>query len=426
MNACTLENDGSPALQPSPIPTVKSITSIPSQPTLRLTITPSSTATPAQSTLSIEASSVTTPNPTITTSQATPQFNLFVLPKWITAPSANILLLNFYNERAALVFNASTGDQQLVALSTDKSYVGWLWQGNDLFMQIKTPNTESTVIDLRTNEYMKQAAANIDVLSSNGRFSIRINKVNGSDVVMIIDNNMDTETTLRNPFLPTLDEPFVESATTYWSPDGRFLSVLYTKRYFSDRLNYNLAIYTPTGDIFRQYGNVNTSWNNPWSSSLPYTILYTNGSRTTPPCVLDVIHNERTCLSTINNWAVERDVILFNSIWSPSDNQISFLYGQSEKFESGLCIFDLDFESISCPITTVDLQANEPLFARMQFWSPDGRHLILFADELGWMDVIGPQQVAIVDIEEGSFQFFDGDYTWPTGNPWRPLLSPPN
>ncbi len=79
-----------------------------------------------------------------------------------------------------------------------------------------------------------------------------------------------------------------------------------------------------------------------------------------------------------------------------------------------------------CPITTSDLQLDEQLFARIQFWSQDGKYLVLFFDEFGFTHLIGDLKVAIVDIDNQSFRLLEGEYEWPFSNPWRPSISSQN
>jgi hypothetical protein len=62
------------------------------------------------------------------------------------------------------------------------------------------------------------------------------------------------------------------------------------------------------------------------------------------------------------------------------------------------------------------------MFARMQYWSPDGKYLVLFFDRIGIIDVVGYIRVVVIDIANQNLQFLEGEFSWPYTNPWRPLL----
>jgi hypothetical protein len=161
---------------------------------------------------------------------------------------------------------------------------------------------------------------------------------NGKELVTIIDRETGTESELVNPFLhlQSRDEAFIESVwAMYWSPDGAYLSVLYDKHYYSDNYDRNLAIYRPTGEIVRQYVDMDTSWGNPWSPIAPYRILYFDGWT---PCILEVTEDRRKCLEIIDDWLINQDVSPFHYIWSPDGNKISFVYDNSDMLLKRACV----------------------------------------------------------------------------------------
>jgi hypothetical protein len=57
-------------------------------------------------------------------------------------------------------------------------------------------------------------------------------------------------------------------------------------------------------------------------------------------------------------------------------------------------------------------------------WSPDSKYLVLFFDHIGFIDVIGVQRVAVINVETHVIQLLDGEYLWPFSNPWRPQIHP--
>lgn len=415
------------AVPPTTLPTRTLIAtemapSIPPQPTM-----PSSTSTPVTTPTQPNVPTETpteiavlqfTPTPYPT---ATPLF--FDLPEWVTEPSANILLLDRKGSRTIIIYNVETKEQYNINIRVNNFDPRWLWQESRYFLSPQFPNLRQEVIDVMSGEFVKLSNLNPEIISPDGRYAARIiTQEDRLEIIAIIDFETGAETELFNPFLnlQSLDEDFTESATAYWSPDGAFLSVRYSKRYYSGNSDQNLVIYTPSGEIFRQYTNIDTSQKNPWASVLPYRILYTE--RYVPPCILEVIENNRTCLEVIDEWSDSQSVTLFNYIWSPDGNKISYVYGDSDLPNTGLCYFELATQDMVCPVTTNDLQLDEQLFARIQFWSPDGKYLVLFFDEFGFIDVVGNQGVAVVDIDSQTFMFLEGEFSFPFSNPWRPPI----
>lgn len=369
-------------IAPTPEPTV---ISVPSTPLPTSTQANLSTEVP-QPTETIQLTA--TPAPT-----ATPL--LSTLPDWFMEPTANILLLVNQGRPNMTVFNADNGELRVM--------------------------NKQTILDTIEEELGGLPTDNRDILSPNGRYQAQtIRQEGGMESVTILDKETNTKTALFNPFLhhKTLNEDFDESVVVaYWSPDGEFLSVLYDKHYYSDKYDRNLAIYKPSGEIFRQYANMDTSWENPWTPAAPYKILYTNRGM---PCYLEVMANKTTCLEIFKEWLISQSINPFHYSWSPDGKQISFVH--SNTVRTGLCYIELETEKVVCPITSDDLHLDEQLFARIQFWSPDGKYLVLFFDDIGFVDVIGPLRVAVVDIEGQHFQLLEGTYHWPKSNPWRPPI----
>ncbi len=406
-----------PSVTPTPLPT-NTATATNTAPHT----SPSSTATPpVVPTVTPKQTSVIEPTSVPAPSATSVALNL---PGWITESSANILLLSNQKTKSLSILNVNTGERHAIDVNLDDLEPAWFWQDGHYFLSFGFPTDGETAVNLVTGEVVKLSDINRDELSPDGRYAVHtVSWGENAGLATIKDYKMGTETELINPFLHYQrgNEDFTEWAyASYWSPDGAFLSVLYDKHYYSDNYDRNLVIYTPSGEIFRQYANVDTSWTNPWSPLLPYKILYT-GNSSVPPCILDVIENKSTCLEVIDEWADSQKVSPFHYIWSPDGNRISFVYGNSEL--TGLCYYELATNNLVCPVSNEDLWLNKQLFARIQFWSPDGKYLVLFFDEFGIIDVVGAQKVAVFNVDNQSFQILEGEYLWPSGDPWRPPIS---
>jgi len=390
--ACTGTNS------PTPIPsdaevkievTTTSTIAIPSPTTTQLpTIPPTATQT---------SGPTSTNQPTLTpTSTAT----LSTLPDWFSEPTANILILGNKGNPRVTIFNAETGDFQVVNEYPVRKAIE---EGFD-----NEPNTDE------------------DSLSPNGRYQVKIVNDNRVSSVRVFDKETNLTTELLNPFLNhmTLDAEFTELATPYWSSDGEFLAVIYEKFYDGDSYQFdsNLAIYKASGEIFEQYKNTAPIWKNPWSPDTSYRILYTEGWRT--PCILDIIKNKTTCLEVIHDWAISENVSPFNYIWSPDASQISFVYNNNDGL-TGLCYIELITNDIKCPVTPGDLYFDEQFYARVHYWSPDGNYLALFFDEFGaGSDVFGTRhKVSVVGVGDNKIQLLEGKYRPLLGDPWRPPSS---
>ncbi|MCB9418901.1 MAG: hypothetical protein H6667_03810 [Ardenticatenaceae bacterium] len=383
----------------SPIPTSIPPTqnAIPAQITVTEFVPP---ATPTETHTPAIIPSITPTDIPISTPTSMPSATvtpwLSSVPEWITDPAVNVLLLGNIEYSPVTIFNVDTGEQLNVRARE--------------------------VIDILAEIGIKLPTVNQDTFSPNGRYEVQITRQeNGTDSVTIVDHETQTENKLFNPFqhLQSLDEPFFEYALAYWSPDGMFLSVTYEKNYYSDNSDYNLAIYTPMGEIFRQYAGMSLMWKNSWSPVETNRILFIEGRS---PCILEVISNKKTCPEIVNKWATNQNVSPFGYAWSPDGKQISFVYENSDSRNSGLCYFDLAKENITCPVTSTDLLFEKQMFAGFHFWSPDGKYLVLFFDEVGIRDVMAPQRVVVVNVANQNLQFLEGEFSWPYTNPWRPLI----
>lgn len=366
---------------------------------------------------SISESAITTPSPG-------PEATLDIsrsLPPWILDPGANILLLGSQENQTIALLNADSGELHIASAPAYEMQPEWFWDDGDYYLRYET--TGSKYLDLATGRYVTIPSAGADFVSPNGRYAARIeNREDQSEQVKIIDSELGTEVELVNPFreYQTRDETFNEYVQVFWSPDSAFLAVVYTKHYYSDNEDRNLAIYTPAGELFRQYTNVTPVVHQPWSPAGSYRILYSSGQYGSP-CILDLVEDQQICLSVIDEWADQQNFVPSFNTWSPSGDRISFVYSGDDSI-SGLCYYEIATEELACPITSDDLMFDNQIYAWKQFWSPDGRYLALFYETPGFEDVAGAVRVAVVNIETENIQFIEGNYANPISNPWRPPI----
>jgi hypothetical protein len=354
--------------------------------------------------------------------------NQIKLPEWVAEPSANILFLGQAETESMFLYNLDIHEQYEAPIKI-YDFAHWQWEELEGLYLLNPRGSEphQEAINILTGDFVKPPAVNADVVSSSGRYSVpEFLQGDDLDLLSIFDHELGIETPLHNPFheYVTRDEDFVESAFASWSSDGKLLSVQYEKHYYSDNTDEHLAIYTLSGEIYRQQSNIDTfsSSQNPWNPALPYRIIYTDHRSIVPPCIFEVSENKNTCLEKIDEWADIRDVITFGYQWSPDGEKISFVYGNSEKPESGLCYYDLALENIVCPIITNDLKLDEQMYARKAYWSPDSKYMVLIFDDIGMADVIGYANIAIIDVDNQSFQILEGEFIYPFSNPWRPPI----
>ena len=389
------------------------------------TLLPTATRTPPISPTEISANTETeapTAKPATATSSPAPEATLDIrrsLPPWILDPEANILLLGSQENQTITLLNADSGELYTASAPAYEMRPEWFWDDGNYYLNAGA--TGRKFLNLATGEYVTIPSEGPDIASPNGRYAARIeNREDPSELVKIIDYELGTEVELVNPFrdYQTRDEEFVEYARVFWSPDGLFLAVVYFKHYYSDNEDRNLAIYTPSGELFRQKTSLTPELSKPWNPIRPYRILY-YGRRS--PCILEVANNQQTCLSVIADWAEQQVIVPTFYTWSPDGEKISFVYS-SDRPNTGLCYYEVATEELVCPITTEDLFFSRQFFARKHYWSPDGKFLVLFFDRLGIIDVVGTVKVAVVNIETDNIQFIDGDYSFPYNDPWRPPI----
>ena len=429
LGACVTKTAVPATTSPTQAPVVTEMsTAVASQPTL-----PPSTATPAPKATSTPSITPTetfmeTPTETDAIQTATPMNTAkpTVYPDWISAPDANILLLRKSKSSNSMLFNVDTGEWHNIRMNIGDFDPWWLWLGNRFFLSPRGPSPSQKVLDITTGKFVNlpDVDPHRDTLSPDGRYMARIaTQEDRSQFMTIVDQESGAETELYNPFFhyKTLNETFIESAIAHWSPDGAFLSVLYDKHYYSDNSDHNLVIYTPSGEIFRQYTNVSISWSDPWNPVYPNKFLITR-SYSKSPCVLDVVENQKTCLDVLDAWAESQNVWLYHHFWSPDGDKISYVYQNGDEIKTGLCYFELATENVVCPITADDLRFDEQLWVRIQYWSPDGKYLVLFFNRMGATDSPRPLKAAVVSIDDHSFHILEGEYSWPNGNPWRPPI----
>ncbi len=383
------------------------------------------TALPTEPISTVEITAQPTTITLTATSKPSPTSSALNLPSWITEPSANILLLGNSQTRTATLFHIDNQERYEIPITIRDLNLKWLWQEDNYWLNMSYLQTGQSVrmIDIVTGEIVRTSSIRRDIPSPDSRHSAHIvSQLESDSLVTIIDHETGMKSELINPFLhlQSRDEAFNESVwTVYWSPDGTYLAVLYDKHYIDDNYERNLVIYTPTGDIIQQYANADTSWTNPWSPVAPYLILYTDGWT---PCILDIVEEKQDCLEFVTEWLAIRNVSTFNYIWSPDGEKISFVYGNSDELKTGMCYIELITESIVCPISTDDLALDRQLFTRIHYWSPDANYVAVFADTIGFMDVIGPMKVAIVDIDRQTFRLLEEEYSWPFNDVWRPPM----
>lgn len=305
-------------------------------PTVIISPTPETTPTAAATNLPVIVLT-NTPRPTFTP-HPTPTPIFYDLPAWVNNPDMNILLVGSTRDDGTItLFNADTGQQFEIYVDVRDLSPTWLWQEGNHFLSPTTPRASQPVINIETGELISLSHFNQDKISPNGRYAAHMTRLeNSSEIVIITDQETGLETTLNNPFLDLSRDDYEMFADTHWSSDGALLAVLYRKWYDDDHNDSDLAVYTPSGELFRQYGNVDTMWNNSWSPTLPYKILYADGHNysSNMPCILDIITNQRTCLETVAEWVENKKVWLHTFfIWSSDGSKISF--GHLSQEENG-------------------------------------------------------------------------------------------
>jgi hypothetical protein len=404
-----------PSPTPTPTPAIVNTPTIIAHPSVTLPQTTSPTQPP---TILPTATSGPTFTPSFTPTPSTPEF-----PAWISDPATNVLLLESYDLPKLILINADTGERYEIDIDDTDNRPGWLWQGSSYYIDVGSEITNGmmNVINVQTGEEEILAIADEGILSADGRHTVHIAHHENLDFVTLVDRETGIETQLSNPLNQPDNREYWVYADVNWSPDGLFLAVEYAKFYNDDSSGgHVLAIYTTSGELFRQYDKMSLAWRDPWSPVSPYRLLYIERG---VPCILEVVANQHTCLEVIDDWAGNSSK--GNFVWAPDGSKISFIHWNEEATNNGLCYLELINEEIFCPITPSDWQIEARMFPWAHFWSPDGRYLVLFFDSFGLgSDVFGKQGVIVVRSDGRNKQILNPEFRWPHGNPWRPPIAP--
>lgn len=416
---------------------VSTTTSLAQQPIETASHTPSpsptDTATPAPTATQI-ATLTATLHPTAT---YTPTAVHYEIPPWVADPNTDVILLESLlssNVITVALFNASTGERFDLLATNDYYQPSWKWQNGELFISIIHPRVfdeapwaaYQELINIATGEAIiltPDSLPGAKVESPNGRYLTQLIRVPGNeDTVITLDRETGEEFLLVDPF----DNRYGSSTQAKWSPDNEYLAVNRVSHLDSGPSEYGMAIYLPTGEIFRQYEGLTTTIQ--WAPNSSAQMLYWKGEgveRT--PCILDVIGDATRCLDTVAEWARQQNVKVGFLSWSSDGTKISFSHWNKETGNNGLCFIKLSDEDIQCLITSDELQLEYLVFPYAHYWSPDGKYVALVTNPANPEDAIDPYftWLVVVNSDGTNFRVFDRVLRpFSSGEIWRPLINP--
>ncbi len=354
--------------------------------------------------------------------------NYYDLPAWIADPNANILAIDtmddWHNENYAVsFFNAETGERYDIPY---ESYIRPFWQQREdgLYLQVRYVPDENNreEINITTGKITRLAVKNqeytgiLDIPSPDGKYLGQITK-DEDDKFKAILINQETQESFEL-FHPNENGKLIKSA---WSPDSQMLAIWAVDPTTESLDNDFVTVYATDGEVIGNFNYVNSV---NWSPEQPYRILFSeyNDYETSPPCILDVLSDTRTCFDKVSHWRQEQDAGITRYQWSPDGQKISFIsWNMGEAYGGGLCVYELNSENISCPVMSSDLQLEgfDYLFVRDYFWSPDGKNIAFYINpNPPPSDDGGLQSIAVVDREGGNLIIIGPSYGF--WNPWRP------
>ncbi len=389
-----------------------------------------------------------TPRPTFTPSP-TPTPAFFDLPEWVADPAVNVLLLSTADMRgrnnAVTLFNAMTGERFDIPVS-ERLFPEWVKTDDGLYIDFgdslfadAPPLTVHKINVLTEQIYQYASPVNITsnarhFASPDGRYQVRVvEDENIPAVATLINQETGEEVELADPF----NGEYADGTNVAWSFDGQIVAIERFRRvedpaeFYGVRAEPALAVFSQDGTLLTQYNNLEHTGLK-WSPTLPYHLLYpAYDLNEGPPCILDVLAGDYSCVETVAQWRDEQEVEIGVFNWSPDGSKVGFVYWSGT---SGFCYVELATEAITCPVTRDDLQIEAYLERfgmedgvaylniRNYEWSPDSQFIALTVapapppsdDGMG-------ATVAVAEISGENLRVIV-DGSLPYYNPWRPPI----
>ena len=442
------------------IPAIPSSTSKPS-------IVATSTQTLVQPTWTLKAAPTTMP---------TPKLDRIAIPKWVSDPDADVLLLPMgdhlqYNNFALV--NSSSGE---VYNLPEFNHGDYFWMSDGKHFGILSENeSEILLVDIASGEityhHPSEKAVqfvNVDTESTYAYKSIG-KKVEDPEFVLvhswwdispdnhyfILEDPYDERYTRvldlqTNETITVTDkDDMVFDLSRAWSPSEPYLGIVHSDEEpgmgfsFEKDPNFRLKIYDiEHGNVIGSYKNIPAvNWSpdgtkflyQPWEESPHDHDFLHHGN---PPCTFDTLTGITKCY----NEAVVRHTtnttyeLTFSSMqWSPDGKMIGYIYFRIEhtpyepyyEERGGICLITIEDNSIKCMLEEFEKQ-KQYLKPIAYWWSPSSEYVAFCVDEsCPYCDFSNDPKIGILNINTGkSFIVGENVESRYRFGAWRPKIVP--
>jgi hypothetical protein len=411
--------------------------------------------------------------PTIT---STPKLNHLDIPKWVSDPNVDVLLLPIGDYRQfnnfALV-NSTTGEVYNLP-DLPHGYYFWLSDGHHFGILTEGGN-EIVLVNILTGKVTfhqpsRRAVQFVGVDDESTYSLISIGrKVEDPDFMLIyswwdvspdnhyliLDEKYDERYTLlfdlhtdETITLTDIDDNIFDIRRG-WNPTGPYLGIVHSDAEtgfmfsFEKDPNFRLKVYdVEHGKVIGSYKNIPfVIWSpdgtkllyQPWEASPDiHDFLHHEN----PPCVFDILTGVTKCY----NEAVVRhstpttyELTFSSAQWSPDGKKIGYIYFRIEhnsqepyyEEQGGICLITLENNSTECLLDELEgvIQNKNPIDF---WWSPNGDYLVfVIADSSPYSDDQANPEFGVININSGE-SFFIEEKLSLTSTPfvWRPKISP--
>lgn len=301
-----------------------------------------------------------------------------ILPDWVHDPTANILVLETYEDiYTKAVFT-------LINIDTDETFaidypyvdgVRWLQAEDGLYLNLQRNRSSGAdnsdgfneYIDIQTNQVTRYPYGDIQALSE--QIPTQLSQDNGADLSFELITESNITTLNANQFRAEIKLKLIfhnsrenihrvihtfgrdtEDITVQWVGGDQYLGV--TNSYYQDG---ELMTRVNTYDAQGNWDSASPRWAQGGLSTIawspgerPYFLYYSQGEDS-ELCLAEAWVRRVNC-DWFANWELTNDTEIRQYTWSADGSRIIVVYRNKDEVRGGLCLFELATGAVECPI----------------------------------------------------------------------------